>query len=83
MSEPHICRICTNRRSTRPATTKPVKAVTWALTAERVTGIEPAFSAWEAETRPFRDQAESPKSLLRQHVGVTASDRQTPLMTAP
>jgi hypothetical protein len=27
--------------------------LTWALTVERVTGIEPALSAWEADVLPL------------------------------
>jgi hypothetical protein len=36
---------------------------------ERATGIEPAFSAWEAERRGFRDLLESAKVLVRGYVG--------------
>ena len=36
---------------------------------ERATGIEPAFSAWEAERRGFRDVLESAKVLVRGYMG--------------
>ena len=39
------------------------------LIRERATGIEPAFSAWEAERRVFRDLLESAKVLVRGYVG--------------
>jgi hypothetical protein len=43
-------------------------SMSWAITRERATGIEPAFSAWEADVLPLNYARENPANL---HAGQT------------
>src|SRR5690606_2198729 len=46
----------------------PKHGLTWTFSGERVTGIEPAFSAWEADRRGCADQPVRAKALVSAYV---------------
>ena len=57
--------------------TDPISGLTCGVVRERATGIEPAFSAWEADVLPLNYARENPANL---HAGQTrtASARASP-----
>jgi hypothetical protein len=62
---------------TRPAAHSGLKALTWDDNLERVTGIEPALSAWEADVLPL-NYTRAGGSRPQQPPGATGPDCHRP-----